>query len=170
MARVNVITRITKEKSPAKMQRVGMWLVEVIKDTYPETIQGFLQRESITGQELTLQLLCNAVSVVKKLNIDFESIAIYSDCEPVSRAFLNKWLEKWAVEDWKTSKGKEIADDTTWMLLWKLLNESGKRYILCDTKSSYHNWMATQIEKEMEKIKDIEAADAAVKKLEEILA
>lgn len=169
MARVNVITRINKENSPAKIERVGMWLIEVIKDGDPETQQGFLIREAITGKELTLQLLCNALSRVKKLGIDFESVEIYSDCEPVTSAFLNKWFYKWPDNGWKTTKGKEIADKETWEMLRKLLNESCKRYIICANKSSYHDWMGTEIKKKIEKIKNKAAAEAGVIKVREML-
>lgn len=147
MARVNVMTAITGNKSPAQIERVGMWMVEVIDDGFPITYQGMLKRESITGRELTLQLLANGLTKLRKLEIEFEEIAMYFDCQVVESAFLNKWIERWSEQDWKNAKGEEIADKDTWMMIWNLLTSLGKRYIAPREKSSYENWMHDQIEK-----------------------
>ena len=170
MARVNVITSITDCKSPAKIQRVGMWLIEVIENATPTTYQGILIRESITGQELTLQLLANALTALKKLGIEMDEIAMFFNCQIVESAFLNKWLEKWSEHEWKSAKGEDIADKDTWLIIWNLLTAIGKRYITVKERSSFELWMQIQLNKEIEKIRNREAAEISIAKINEILA
>ena len=174
MARVNVVTSVTDSTCPAKMKRVGMWLVEVIEPKGLEepnvtTYQGTLERESITGKELTLQLLANGLTKLKKLNKEFDSISMYFNCQPVESAFLNKWLDKWSKDDWKSARGEDVADKETWILVWELLTDIGKDYIAMREKSSYANWMQTELKKMLKKIADKEAAVAGIKKINEIL-
>lgn len=170
MARVNVITSITDPKCPAKIQRVGIWIIEVVENSFPVTSQGMLVREAITGQELTLQLLANALTKAKQLNKEIESIEMYFNCEVVEERILNKWLEKWNDNEWKNAKGKDIADKDTWMLIWNLLIGLGNRYIVSQKQSSYELWMQSELRKQMEKIKDKAAAEESVKKIQEMLS
>lgn len=160
----------TGSKSPARMQRVGMWLIEVIEDTFPVTYQGTLTRDSISAQELTLQLLANALTVIKNLDVEMETIEMYFDCQIVASAFLNKWIEKWSESEWKSAKGEDIADKNTWMLIWKLLNAIGKRYIAMKDRSSYANWMKIMLKKEEEKIRNQIIAEESIAKIKEKLA
>lgn len=170
MARVNIHTKVSSENSPFGIPRVGMWLVEVINGDASDTFYRFSIRESAKAQELTLQMICNALTVTQKLNVEFESIEIYSDCKSVGNAFLNHWFEGWgSKQEWKTAKGEDIADKELWTQVWELQNAQGKRCIFSKEKSSYHDWMGTQIRKEIEKIKDKEAAAAGVEKVREML-
>ena len=170
MARVNIMTAITDNRTPAKMPRIGMWLIEVIEDSFPVTHQGTLERESITAQELTLQLLANALTKLKKLNIEMDEIEIYLDCTVVRSAFMNHWLDKWSINEWKSAKGEEIADKSTWMLLWNLLTETGKRYIAVDKQSRYENWMHTELNRAVTKKREKEIAEESIKKIMQKLA
>lgn len=169
MARVNIITKITDSETPAKLQRVGMYYVEIMNGKTTKH-QGMLTRESITGQELTLQLLANALTVIKYIDEELDSIEIYSDCKAVKNAFLNKWIDKWCAEQWKNAKGNDIADKETWMLVWRLLTRSGKRYIFAQEKSRWHDFMQVQLDKELEKLKQKQLAEEAVEKINRLLA
>ena len=168
MARVNVMTAITDNANHFKKQRIGMWLIEVIEGT-PTTYQGILTRDCIGGQELTLQLLANALTKVKSLDIQIDSIAMYMDCQLVESALLNQWLDKWFKNDWLRSRDRELADRDTWIIVWNLLTALGDRYIVMREPSSFENWMHTQLKSELKKIDDKKAAEEAVERVKEIL-
>lgn len=144
MDRVNIVTATTC-KGPAKQKATGMMLVEHIKDGIPNTIYKYLERDSITSKELSLQLLANSIYIVNRTKADFDSIEIYSDEPYVISAFENKWIEKWSANDWKNAKGKEVADAQLWQQITKLIQESGKRVIFTSAKSSYYEWMQLQM-------------------------
>ena len=149
MARVNVITATSNHDCPKQMKRTGMWLIEVIDKGFPETKEGFLERESITNKEISLQLLINALTMAKRFNVDFEEICIFSDCEYIRSAFNNQWLDKWSESEWKNAKGKEISNKELWQMVWELLTSVGERYILPKERSSFDNWMHDQIDKKL---------------------
>ncbi len=146
MARVNIMTAVTNPTSPKPMKRIGMCMIEVIDNGFPKTIERYLERESITEKELSLQLLANALTILKRLNIEFEEVGIYSDCKYIESAFNNKWLDGWTESDWMNAKGKEVANKDLWKMIWELLTAIGKRYILPEDKSSYENWMHNQLD------------------------
>ena len=94
MDKVNIVT-VTTCKGPGKQEAVGMWLIEYINEKGTQTKQDFLYRESITANELTLQLMANAVYLISKTDIEFENVSVYMDCSNIASAFMNKWIEKW---------------------------------------------------------------------------
>lgn len=144
MDRVNIVTATTC-KGPAKQKATGMMLIEHIKDGIPNTIYQYLERDSITPKELSLQLLANALIIIKHSNADFDSVEIYSDESYLKSDFENKWLENWTANDWKNAKGKDVADAQLWQQITKLIQKSGKRVIFTSAKSSYYEWMQLQM-------------------------
>ena len=164
MDRVN-ITTVTTAKGPAEQRAIGMYLIEKIHDGIPKTIEGFLVREHITSKELTLQLFANAIHIVNKLDIEFESIACYFDEPFITSAFQNNWIDNWKSNEWKTIKGKEIANAQTWKTVCSMIENCTKRFIYMGEKSSYTNWMNTQC---MKKEKELEQVDVAERSIAEI--
>lgn len=154
MDRVNIVT-ITSCKGPAKQKADGMFLVEQIHNGEPKTYTKIMHRDSITSKEFSLQLLGNAIYIVSRANIDFDSIEVYSDEPYVVSAFENKWIEKWTKDNWLTARGNEVAHKETWKKIIMLMNDSGKRFIFSREKSSYENWMRNQMAWELRKGKAI---------------
>lgn len=146
MDRVN-LTTVTTAKGPGQQEMVGMFLVEQIHNGIPVTKQGYLYRKKITKSEMTLQLLVNAVYIICKANIEFDTVEMYIDEQIVSNAFVNKWIENWAENDWKNARGNEIKNVETWQQLYELLSKKSKRFIFAGRESQYTNWMRTQSER-----------------------
>lgn len=146
MDRVNITIAHTC-KGPGKQKAVGMYLIEHIHDGVPDTRYWFLERDSITSKELSLQLLANAIHRISRAKADFDSVEIYSEEEYVTNAFEQKWIEKWSENDWKNAKGKDVADADIWKLIYEKMTSCGKRFIFMREKSSYSNWMHLQMEK-----------------------
>jgi len=160
---------VTTAKGPSKQKAIGMFLVETIDKGFPETSHKCLIRENITGTELTLQLLANALTVAKHKETDFETITIFTDEPIVEQAFENKWIEKWQEQDWKNAKGKAVSNSEIWQMIWNLMKESGKRYVVTSKKSSYTNWMLNQCEQEQRKIRNHEMVEENLKRVRELL-
>ena len=98
--RVN-ITVVTSCKGPAKQEAVGWYLIEHVKNGVPETKDGSLYRESITGKTLTLQLLSNALFILSKSQVVFDTIEVFIEDKYIESAYLNGWMDKWNSDKWK---------------------------------------------------------------------
>ena len=168
MARVNIIT-VTTAKGPSKQKAIGMFLVETMDKGFPETYHKCLIREETTGTELTLQLLANALTVAKHRETEFETVTIFTDEPIVEQAFENKWIEKWQEQDWKNAKGKEVSNCEIWQMIWNLMQEIGKKFIVTSEKSSYTNWMLNQCELEQKKMRNHEMVEENLKRVRKML-
>lgn len=170
------ITTVTTAKGPAKQEAVGMFLVEVIRNGVPVTKQGFLERENITGKELTLQLFANAIFIASKEKTEFDSVECYLDEQSVVSAFSNNWISNWKSNEWKTAKGAEIANTDTWKAVCEQIEKLTKRLIVTYSpqsedpsifKSSYTNWMGIQCNKRLNDIKEQRMIDAKIQQFKE---
>lgn len=152
MDKVNIVT-VTTCKGPGKQEAVGMWLIEYINEKGTQTKQDFLYRESITANELTLQLMANAVYLISKTDIEFENVSVYMDCSNIASAFMNKWIDKWVENDWKKANGDEIANSTVWQQLYRIMDSCSKQFIVTDYRSRYTDWMNHEAETHIEVIR-----------------
>lgn len=168
MARVNIITRTTA-KGIGKQELVGGLMVEEIVNGKPKQYEHFLYRESMTSYEVTLQLLANALTIVKRSENDYESISIYTDVELVNTAFKNKWFEKWHDAEWKNAKGEQIANSEEWQHLWKLLYPLAERYSITDSYSRWGGTLLMHCEKELENHRYHQLVDENVNRVKERL-
>ena len=157
--RVN-ITVVTSCRGPAKQEAVGWYLIEHIKGKEPETKDGYLYRESITGKTLTLQLLTNALFILSKSNVIYDTIEVHIEDKYIESAYLNNWMDTWKDSDWNNSRGKPVADQETWIQLYDLMDSMSKRFIVGDKRSSYssimHMWcdQKLSIEKRLRQFKE----------------
>lgn len=152
MDKVNIVTATTC-KGPARQEAVGKWLIEYIHDGEVSTKDGTLYRESITGNELTLQLLANAVYVVSKSDVVFETVEVRLDQKVIANAFMNQWIDKWVENDWKTAKGEDVANSDTWKKLYAIMDSTSKRFIVTDHRSRYTDWLKYQSQTHLDVIK-----------------
>lgn len=180
MARLNIHIA-TNAKGPSKQQVIGMYIIEHIDDQGQlETKDGTLIREESTGQELTLMLLINALFIISKIAPvqQFESISIYTNEQIVETAMLNKWIDKWAENSWKTAKGKEVAHSELWQQAIELMKTCCERYIFCGTyefdtseiikrDSSFLSWLENQIESKRKKIEEQKKIDSMIREFKE---
>lgn len=141
MDRVN-ITITTTCKGPSKQESVGYFLIEHVKpDGTPETKDGHLYRESITGKTLTLQLLSNALYILSKTEKRYNTIEVHLEDEYVESAFTNKWIDKWKESEWTNAKGKPLKDAEIWESLFERMSNLTDRFIVTTARSSYSSLM-----------------------------
>lgn len=152
MGKVNIVTATTC-KGPAKQEAAGKWLVEYINGNEIETKDGFLYRESTTGNELTLQLLANAVYLIGQSKEEFDTVECRIDSDVIASAFMNKWIDKWMENEWKTAKGNDVANSELWKQLYSIMNATSKRFIVTNYRSRYTDWMIFEAQRHLDVIK-----------------
>lgn len=146
MDKVNVMV-VTTAKGPSKQKAAGVFIIEHLKDGIPHTKEGFLFDEHITGVDLTIRLLCNAIYILTKAKIELESIYIVTEEPIVTSAFTQKWIDKWIANDWKKPNGAAVQNSDDWKKLVELLEGLSKRYIFGNTSTSYFHIMHLWAEK-----------------------
>ena len=140
MDKVNIYV-VTTAKSPAPQKAAGYFIIEHVKDGIPITKEGRLYRDRITGTDLTLQLLCNAVYLVSKSNVEYETLVIATKDPLVDSAFNQKWIDTWKENEWKNKKGEEVSNSEDWQQLCSLLDGLSHRYLFSNKNTSYFNIM-----------------------------
>lgn len=148
MDKVNIYA-VTTCKGPSVQEAAGAYVIEKITDGIPTTKQGYLYRKETTGVELTIQLLSNAVYILSKLDIKFETLMISTEEKIVESAFTQKWIDKWIKEDWKNSKGSPVAHKEDWQVLVNLLEGLSQRYIFTNKNTSFFPIMHMWSDKEL---------------------
>lgn len=168
MDSVNIYT-VTTAKSPSVQECVGCYVIERIHDGIPYTHEGFLYREAITKVDLTIQLLCNAIYILKKLDIEFDILAIATEEPIVDSAFNKKWIDKWIADDWTNARGKEIKYQDDWKKLVEMLTGLSKKYIFSNQNTSYFNLMHIWSEKKLKEKREEKQVHENINELKEKL-
>ena len=166
MGKVNIVTATTC-KGPAKQEAAGKWLIEYVTEDGTETKDGFLYRQCTTGNELTLQLLTNAVYLIGKSKEEFDTVECRIDSDVIASAFMNKWIDNWKENDWKNSKGDDVANAETWKKLYSIMDSTAKRFIVTDHRSRYTDWLKYEAQKRLEVVKSKRELMEKLKKEEE---
>lgn len=141
MARDLNIYVVTTAKGPAMQKAAGYFLIEMIIDGVPETKEGRLYREKTTGTDLTLQLLCNALYIISKSHIEYDTLVIATKEPLVESAFAKKWIEEWKSNEWKNKRGMPIAHTEDWQQLCQMLEGLSHRYLFSSENTSYFHIM-----------------------------
>lgn len=142
-------------KGPARRSGAGTWLVEYIrKDGTPET-RPVDQADAVTWlpdttqAALELHMLIDALSILTKPC----SVRINTECEHILNVFENGWLEKWKESDWKTAKGKPVANAELWQQLSEYIDVH-EDVLVEKGENSYRNIMQMEILKEEKRRKE----------------
>lgn len=123
-----------------KSKRSYGYVLECKVGGEPRTVEGFGQTES-TYHETSLIAINKAL---KRLN---QSCLVHIHTE--DRFVLNMLennLERWAGNDFKTTKGKPVESETEWRKLW----EHQKKQILIPEHGAhqYENWIQGELKNE----------------------
>ena len=142
-------------RGPARRSGAGTWLVEYIrKDGTPET-RPVDQADAVTWlpdttqAALELHMLIDALSILTKPC----SVRINTECEHILNVFENGWLEKWKESDWKTAKGKPVANAELWQQLSEYIDVH-EDVLVEKGENSYRNIMHIEILKEEKRRKE----------------
>ncbi len=142
-------------RGPARRSGVGTWLVEYIrKDGAPETrpvdpADAVTWLPDTTQAALELNMMIDALSILTKPC----SVRINTECEHILNVFENGWIEKWKESDWKTAKGKPVANAELWQQLSEYIDVH-EDVLVEKGENSYRNIMHIEILKEEKRRKE----------------
>lgn len=142
-------------RGPARRSGAGTWLVEYIrKDGTPETrpvepADAVTWLPDTTQAALELHMLIDALSILTKPC----SVRINTECEHILNVFENGWLGKWKESDWKTAKGKPVANAELWQQLSEYIDVH-EDVLVEKGENSYRNIMHIEILKEEKRRKE----------------
>ena len=72
-------------------------------------------------------------------------VKLYADCEGFTTPIKAGWLEKWAKNGWRTSKGKPIKDGEKWLKAAYCFTHLG--FQLTEDDNGYKNYMNQQLKR-----------------------
>ena len=87
----------------------GGWASIILEDGKEHVLSG--NEKKVTNNKMELVAVYEALEHVSKDKL--ENVIVYSDSEYVCNS-LNKWLRKWSENEWKNSKGRDIAYVDIW--------------------------------------------------------
>lgn len=139
----------TSVKGPAVREAAGEWLVEYITSTgVPVTRGGILWKEKTTRNAITLELLREALSILKKTC----SIRVFTQSEHILNTVNNHRLPQWEKRGWINAKGKPVGNLELWQQVYALM---GNHFL--EVTSEWHEYQAVMqhdIRKEIKKRHD----------------
>ena len=91
----------------------GGWAAIIIKEGENKEISG--SEKDTTNNRMELLAPINAL---KKMNPN-EQIVIYTDSKYVKLG-ITEWINKWVINNWKTSKKEEVKNKDLWTELYNL--------------------------------------------------
>ena len=122
----------------------GGWAAIIIKGGENKEISG--SEKDTTNNRMELLAPINAL---KKMSLN-EQIVIYTDSKYVKLG-ITEWINKWVINNWKTSKKEDVKNKDLWIVLYNL-NES------LDVK---WNWVKAHAGNEINEKVDLLAKKAA---------
>ena len=94
----------------------GGWAAIIIKDDESKEISG--SERDTTNNRMELLAPINALKEMKR----DEQIEIYTDSQYVKLG-ITEWINKWVLNNWKTSKKEDVKNKDLWMELDNLIKD-----------------------------------------------
>ena len=91
----------------------GGWAVIIIRDDESKEISG--SERDTTNNRMELLAPINALKEMKR----DEQIEIYTDSQYVKLG-ITEWINKWVLNNWKTSKKEDVKNKDLWIKLYNL--------------------------------------------------
>lgn len=143
MEKVNVYIK-TSNRSPQKRDGYGCYILECFRNGEPRTIEDIIELKEVSAMQAELITTLHAL---RRLKCECE-LTIY---QPgwMSRAFDEKWIEKWANNGWISASGKPVRYQEEWLEVSQRLSHNIYEFRI--GSHSYTDWMEAKIKKEMDK-------------------
>ena len=77
-------------------------------------------------------------------------ICLNISCSFVANAFLNGWVQKWQINEFRDARGKDIKNRDIWEDITKMLNER-KVEIIYKEFNGYRNWLKAECTRRAQK-------------------
>ena len=141
MREVNIYVK-SSIKSTRKRDGYIAYVLELITDKKPVTLNGFEKVEQMTSNQSELVAIAKAL---KRMNSKCV-LTIYTDSTYIGCAIKNKWVDDWQKKNWLNAKNEPIANAEKWQNLLKLL-EGHEYSVVVGVKHEYASWMKRELEK-----------------------
>lgn len=141
MKEVNIYVKSSIKSTRRRDGYIG-YVLELITDTKPITLNGFEKVEQVTANQSELVAIIKALKRMKEKCV----LTIYTDSKYIGSAMDNKWVEAWQRKGWVNAKGDPIANGEVWQDLLKSLD--GHQYsVVVDFEHEYAKWMERELAK-----------------------
>lgn len=139
MQHVNIITQSGIKTVKPKNGAVG-YVLETQTSKGPATLSRVF---TVSEQTMNASELTALIEALKRLREPC-NLTIYTDSSYIAGAIEQRWPDKWEAADWRTAKGKDVANKELWQELIKLLKEHEVSF---DTENDigYRSWLVTEI-------------------------
>lgn len=97
--------------------RVGGWAAVLRSGDHRRVLQGSASDTTVNAMELTA-----VIEGLAALKQPRQTVQVFADSNYVVKG-VNEWLRDWKARDWRSAKGKEIANLTLWQRLDALLGQ-----------------------------------------------
>lgn len=98
---------------------VGGWAYAIVNDNDELVASGHSQpQEGTTNQQMEIMAVIEGLRAVA--NIPHFSATVYSDSAYCMNAINDRWIEKWRVNGWLTSKNEPVKNQELWQTLYAL--------------------------------------------------
>lgn len=111
-----------------------------------KTVTQFGSVKEATENQAQLLALKYALKRIK----DMSELRIWTDNSYMAAAFEQDWISGWIERDWKTAKGKEIANREEWESILQMLDGSVPELKVAQNHS-FKNWLREEIERRAKK-------------------
>lgn len=111
-----------------------------------DTVTQFGRVEDVTENQAQLLALKYALKRIQ----DMSDLKIWTDNSYIAAAFRQNWIKGWNERDWKTAKGKDVANREEWESILKMLGDSIPEFAISE-KHEYKNWLSKEVERRSEK-------------------
>lgn len=141
MKEVNIYVKSSIKSTRRRDGYIG-YVLELITDTKPVTLNGFEKVEQVTSNQSELVAITQALKRMMKKCV----LTIYTDSAYIGSAIENKWIDSWQKKGWVNAKNEPIANAEEWQNLLKLLE--GHQYsVVVGFEHEYAKWMERELAK-----------------------
>lgn len=139
MQHVNIVIQSGIRSIKPKDGFVG-YLLEAQTGKGPATLSRVF---AVTGLTANAAQMTALIEALKRLREPC-TLTIFTDSEYIAGAVEQGWPDRWEAADWRTSRGRNVANKELWQELYKLLKEHEAAF---DTKNDigYRSWLVTEI-------------------------
>lgn len=110
--------------------------VESNEDTNLITEKG--AAEGFTNQQMEMTAVIRALDSIPFGMLEEYSVKIHTDSAYICNCFKDKWWAKWIMNDWKNSKGKDVANKDFWECIIDYYNAYDIEFIKVRGHSDNH--------------------------------
>lgn len=110
----NVINLWTDGGARSSTNVSGWAYVGYIEDDSEAPITNKGAAEGFTNQQMEMTAVIKALYSIPFEMLEEYSIKIHTDSAYICNCFKDSWWSKWIMNDWKNSKGKDVANKDFW--------------------------------------------------------